>query len=254
MELKEGQKLRVKEFDEIPSFWNPEMNKWMGKIVTFKNKENKGRIKIYEDINENWKCGWFWEESDFQIVFDKWEDVKIFMDTECGKYGLYCFDCNLKGLKGNIGSCYIDLFNNKNYEKLAENFEKMFEMECYVLEDEKMKKEFTIEDLKDGMLCETRNGEMFFWLNKKPRSIDGYLDYTNGNLKNSCCNEYDIVKVGYPNKEAKTINEMLHMDFGEIIWQEEPITKDISLEEINALLKEKYPDVEKFNLPIDKDK
>lgn len=42
----------------------------------------------------------------------------------------------------------------------------------------------------------------------------------------------------------------------ELLWKEinEPVTKDVSLEEINELLKEKYPDVEKFNLPIDNDK
>lgn len=39
MELKEGQRLRVKEFDKRPKHWNYRgaMNKWMSKIVTFNN-------------------------------------------------------------------------------------------------------------------------------------------------------------------------------------------------------------------------
>lgn len=86
MELKEGQKLRVKKFDKIPSHWEKygKMNKWMGKIVTFKRYYAVYKdILIFEDENSG---GWHWKESDFQIVFDTWEDVYNMMRNECLKY------------------------------------------------------------------------------------------------------------------------------------------------------------------------
>lgn len=115
---------------------------------------------------------------------------------------------------------------------------------------EDMKKEFTRNDLKDGMLLELREGERFLWLNRKPRNFEDYIECTMNNLKNSQYKSLDIVKVGYPNKNACTIEEMLSMDFSEVIWIEEQVTKDISMEELNKILKEKFPDVDHFNLPI----
>lgn len=114
-------------------------------------------------------------------------------------------------------------------------------------------KKFTINDLKENMLLETRNGHRFLWVNGKPRNIDSYIGDMNDDLKHRYLTILDIVKVGYTNDEACTIEDMLKMDFSEVIWQEEANVKDVSLEEINALLKEKYPDVDKFNLPIRKE-
>lgn len=37
MKLVDGQKLRVKEFDETPSHWRVEMKKWMVKLLHLKN-------------------------------------------------------------------------------------------------------------------------------------------------------------------------------------------------------------------------
>lgn len=114
-------------------------------------------------------------------------------------------------------------------------------------------KKFTIDDLKENMLLETRKGHRFLWVNGKPRNIDSYIGDMNDDLKHRYLTILDIVKVGYTNDEAYTIEDMLKMDFSEVIWQEEANVKDVSLEEINALLKEKYPDVDKFNLPIRKE-
>lgn len=114
------------------------------------------------------------------------------------------------------------------------------------------KAEFTKEDLKDGMLVEHRDGEKMIWLNGACRSVHIYCDGYLTDLTNDCNKDADIMKAGYPSKDAVTLSDMLEYDFSEIIWErkEEPVTKDVSLEELNALLKEKYPDVEKFNLPI----
>lgn len=112
------------------------------------------------------------------------------------------------------------------------------------------KKKFTIVDLKDGMLCQMRDGEKMLWLYGRMRGISRMCSGTRNDLKHTFRDNCDIVKVGYPNLKANTIEKMLSMDFGEVIWQEEKVSKDITIEEINALLKEKYPDVDIFNLPI----
>lgn len=255
MELKEGQRLRVKEFKNIPDYWNVEMKKWMGRIVTFKGYTNYSNIKIYEDRD------WLWDKSDFQIVFDTWEDVYNAMRNECIKYNAYCHEncheCKLKKYTGDSYNCYTIFFKDKNYKQLAENFEKMFEMECYVLEDEKMKKEFRLSDLKDEMVVETRNNNRYLVFGRIFLGLNGFMgmeSYSDDFKFIRGDKSFDIVAV-YP--------KYGHYGYGfrgilynvkEPIWEEEPeqITKDVSLEEINALLKEKYPDVEKFNLPIDK--
>lgn len=112
--------------------------------------------------------------------------------------------------------------------------------------------EFTKGDMKNGMLLETREGVRFLWESDKAINLDGHIAFMRNDLKNESDKSFDIVKAGYPNKKAKTIKEMLGMDFSEIIWerQEQPTTKDVSLDEINALLKEKYPTIQHFNLPI----
>lgn len=113
-----------------------------------------------------------------------------------------------------------------------------------------MKKEFTKADLKDGMVVEYRNGERRIVVGEVLYGLDGFtslkthcndLTYSNSVL--------DIVKV-YAQKST-SLNSLFKYP-GKIIWErnEEPVTKDVSLEELNAILKEKFPDIDKFNLPI----
>lgn len=212
MELKEGQRLRVKEFDERPNHWScvGKMDEWMGKIVTLESFENDNKnITICEDKDKFW-----WRVSDFQIVFDTWRDV----ENAIGK--------------------------------------KMFGMECYVLEDEKMKNGFKLSDLKDEMVVETRNNNRYLVFDKIFLGLNGFMSMESYSEDFKFIMEdkdFDIIAV-YPKygNYGYGFNGILY-NVKEPIWQE-PITKDVSLEEINELLKEKYPDVEKFNLPIDNDK
>lgn len=138
--------------------------------------------------------------------------------------------------------------NGSGWTWVAEDFERVKEGE------NDMKKDFAISDMKDGMLIEHRDGERMLWLNKTGRGINrfsfGYTDELNGLFGNP---NLDIMKVGYPSKEAVTIKDMIEYGFSEIVWErkEEPVTKDVSLEELNAILKEKFPDVDKFNLPLE---
>lgn len=253
MKLVEGQKLRVKEFDETPIHWSVEMKKWMGKIVTFKKYSYSGSIKIYQDSDENDEFGWYWKESDFQIVFNKWEDVKKAIRGECYEY-TGCKNCPLY----NEFYCYNDYFEDENYKQLTENFKKMFGMECYVLEDEKMN--FTLEDIKDEMIVKLRNGIVYISLGKNFIGENGFMPKFKYLSNFKCCSnsDFDIIEIYEKNKKyGKGFQGMLVIDEDvELLWKEinEPVTKDVSLEEINTLLKEKYPNVEKFNLPIDNDK
>lgn len=106
--------------------------------------------------------------------------------------------------------------------------------------------------MKEGMLVEMRDGEKMLWINGLPRGIKNYSSAYNEDLTATINEDADIIRVGYPKKEANTISEMLDFGFSEIIWerQKQPTTKDVSLDEINALLREKYPSIEHFNLPI----
>lgn len=111
-------------------------------------------------------------------------------------------------------------------------------------------KKFTKSDLKDGMVVEYRNGKRRVVLNQCFCGIYefGYFtDYDDDLI--SEINTLDIVKVF----EGRCCSiESLLKTPGKLIWErkEEPITKDVSLEEINTLLKEKYPDVDVFNISI----
>lgn len=109
--------------------------------------------------------------------------------------------------------------------------------------------EFSKSDLKDGMLCQMRDGEKMIWLYGKMRGITSLVGETYDDLK-SPARYCDIVKVGYPSEKAGTIEEMIQMNFGKVIWirKEEPTVKEFSMDEINEILKEKFPDVDEFKI------
>lgn len=121
-------------------------------------------------------------------------------------------------------------------------------------EDMIKKVEFTRDNLKDGNMIKTRSGDIYMWILEKPRSYYGSIGHTRNDLKNGLLEKYDIVEVRDASKiEASTIGQIFDKyEELPIIWKEkdEEVTKDVSMEELNALLKEKYPDVDTFNLPI----
>lgn len=125
-------------------------------------------------------------------------------------------------------------------------------------------KSFKKEDLKDGMVVEYRNGCRRMKMGDKIISLDSchmnLMDY-NENLMHSDSRlfdnvkKFDIMKVYDDRMNCDKIEDMINNPKNCIYERkEEQVTKDVSLEEINALLKEKYPNIEKFNLPIDKTK
>lgn len=207
--------------------------------------------KIVSDYN----CGECWNQEIPADSFQFGDTVRIKEGFIKGKYyDNVCFDA-IDGYQGNMR--IVGKIINGNY---LVQFDTGLILEYAPMMLEKIKaeerkedmetKKFTRDDLKDLMLIEVRCGKRYLWINGKPIQIKGFVGYINDDLKNEYNEDYDIVKVGYPNKKADTIEEMLKMDFSEIIWEREPASKDVSLEEINTLLKEKYPDVDVFNLPI----
>lgn len=123
-----------------------------------------------------------------------------------------------------------------------------------------MNEEFTLEDIKDEMIIKLRNGTIYISLGQRFINEYGFMPKYKyfSNFKCRTNSNFDIVEIYDANKKyGYGFNGMLTInENSELLWKEteEPVTKDVSLEEINALLKEKYPDVEKFNLPIDNDK
>lgn len=159
---------------------------------------------------------------------------------------------------GGCHGCPKDYGYSEDHSSTCRNYGKEGCDNCWnreIPEERKddMKKEFTKSDLKDGMIIQFRNGEKMLWLYGNPVGIDMFFDKPNEDLTNMLFEDLDVVKVGYPNKSAKTIRNMLVMDFGEVIWErkENPVEMDVPVKEIVAMLKEKYPDVENFNILIE---
>lgn len=106
-------------------------------------------------------------------------------------------------------------------------------------EEEKVKKEFTKADLKDGMMCERADGEKMLWINGAMRGTDRWCSGPQNNLTNTV-DILDIVRVGYPDFDRyRTISSALDGDFKEILWERKQ-EKEISSEEAFAVLKEHY--------------
>lgn len=109
--------------------------------------------------------------------------------------------------------------------------------------------ELTKSDLKDGWVCETRNGERFIWLNVAMRGITLWCSETKENLRARNSMENDIVKV-YETGDEGPIEDILKNP-GELIWErcEEP--KKVTWKEVEEILKEKYPEAAGFNIRME---
>lgn len=141
-------------------------------------------------------------------------------------------------------------YEKENYLCDGQTCDECWNREMPEERNDDMKKEFTKADLKDGMVVEYRNGERRIVVDEVLYGLYGFASLkTHCNDLTYSDSDLDIVKV-YAQKSA-SLNNLFKYP-GEIIWErkEEPVTKDVSLEELNAILKEKFPDIDKFNLPI----
>lgn len=103
----------------------------------------------------------------------------------------------------------------------------------------------TRSDLKDGWVCETREGRRYIWLNGAMRRISGWCSGTKEDLSNSE-RDFDIVKV-YETGSEVTLEDILKNP-GKLIWErcEEP--KEVTWKEVEEILKEKYPEAAGFHI------
>lgn len=106
--------------------------------------------------------------------------------------------------------------------------------------EKEMQKEFTRDDLKDGMMCEMRDGTRMLWFAGAMRSYDFWYSGTQYDLTGEIDRDDDIVKVGYLDFDNnKTIKGALNSDFKEVIWERKE-EKEISSDEAFRVLKEHY--------------
>ena len=91
-------------------------------------------------------------------------------------------------------------------------------------------------DLKDGMVCETRNGKRYLWLNGGLAQSGVYCDGIQEDLTNDIDPACDIVKVYEMMENVHTFEEILRYP-GKLIWARiDPTPKEMTLAEIeNAL-------------------
>lgn len=106
--------------------------------------------------------------------------------------------------------------------------------------EKEMQKEFTRDDLKDGMMCEMRNGRRMLWMAGAMRDCNTWHSRTQYDLTGEASRDHDIVKVGYPDFDNnKTIKGALNSGFKEVIWERKE-EKEISSDEAFRVLKEHY--------------
>lgn len=178
-----------------------------------------------------------------KVVVREWDDMKReFGSDERGILTPVIFTSEMKTFCGRILTIKDAFDGAKHYTVEGRRFR--------FSEESLMPFEFSKSDLKDGMLCQMRDGEKMIWLYGKMRGIDSFCRVTEEIQKEKEISCSDIVKVGYPSPYAYTLEEMLQMDFGKVIWirKEEPTVKEFSMDEIIEILKEKFPDVDEFKI------
>lgn len=112
--------------------------------------------------------------------------------------------------------------------------------ENYRKGEKEMHEEFTRDDLKDGMMCERRNGIRMLWLEGAMRGYNVWCSGTQYDLTGETNRDNDIVKVGYPDFDRyHVISDALSGNFKEVIWERKE-EKEISSDEAFRVLKEHY--------------
>lgn len=122
------------------------------------------------------------------------------------------------------------------YEKKKEEICEVSDEECRKCWDRVIPgtEEMTKDDLKDGMVCEIRNGSLYIWLNGRLRNIFKYCSRTGMDLKDEeGYKEFDVIKVY--KTDGQTLNKMLDRENLTLIWErKEP--KEMTMEEIESAL------------------
>lgn len=137
------------------------------------------------------------------------------------------------------GGRYMSISTNIYFIPSNGDF-KFYIDENYRKGEKEMQEEFTREDLKDGMMCEMRDGTRMLWFEGAMRGCDFWCPGTQYDLTGESNRDNDIVKVGYPDFDKyRVISDALKGDFKEVIWERKE-EKEISSDEAFRVLKEHY--------------
>lgn len=147
--------------------------------------------------------------------------VKTVLQMACDECNGYCVNCPITDL-GYALPCE-DIIKSHTFEAVN--------VLAKWLKNKGMKKS----DLKDGMICKTREGEIFIWLNGELRGRDCWCSGTLEDLTNEREEGCDIVKIYIA--DAPTLEDMLNVkgDTHVYIWEREA-TKKMTLEEVKKAL------------------
>lgn len=224
----------------------------------YRYEKMKESIKNCE-INGGKGCGYCWnrmipeipEEESVKMKFkagDKvrvrdWDDMKEeFGTTKNGDINLSTvFTKSMSKLCGNIVTIRgvyrgFYLINNNNCEWTDEMF---------------YPANFTINDLKDGDMLKVKKGNKYMWLNGKARSLTGGIGDVNEDLTNNSDHDFDIVEIrDSKNCKESIANLFKHYNDFPIIWKRRKVKKNVSMKEIDKLLRKEYPDVDEFILDV----
>lgn len=150
-----------------------------------------------------------------------------------------------KGEKFKLASCEIngdiEIYHADSLDGRCFISDHLEDFKFYIDKEKKeAQKEFTKADLRDGMMCEQRNGDRNLWFNGEIHGINSWYSGISDDLTVYSRPHLDIVKVGYPDFDRYgAISCALEGDFKEIIWERKK-EKEISSEEAFAVLKEHY--------------
>lgn len=123
----------------------------------------------------------------------------------------------------------IGYYEFANGAECIQDCEKCWDREIPGTED----KEMTKADLKDGMVCERRDGELMLWINGALRGINDW-DTPGESLKNEFgIDENDIVKIYVTN--GNTLKDMLKRRNLTLIWERKE-RKEMTLADIEREL------------------
>lgn len=181
----------------------------------FKNKDNKNVVHCKTEEEAKDFCKRMHEHG------MKWRDGESYL--ECTEYGKHLSE-----------TCYTGYGEFESYDFYKEREYKILEWSDY------MDKEFTKADLRDGMVVEQRNGEMYLVLAEEVVRKCGYNEmncYTD-DLKCKGYTEGDIVKVYRITPESLgRIEDVFIKSNLELIWErKEP--KKMTVEEMRQKLEE----------------
>lgn len=181
----------------------------------FKNKDNKNVVHCKTEEEAKDFCKRMHEHG------MKWRDGESYL--ECTEYGKHLSE-----------TCYTGYGEFASYDFYKEREYKILEWSDY------MDKEFTKADLRDGMVVEQRNGEMYLVLAEEVVRKCGYNEmycYTD-DLKCKGYTEGDIVKVYRITPESLgRIEDVFIKSNLELIWErKEP--KKMTVEEMRQKLEE----------------